>query len=243
MRRGRRRARGKQLAIRFKSWGGKRKGSGPKPTGQFGCDARGRPRPGVSHRTRPAHKPRVPVHVTVRAVPGAPSLHRFAVARAIGRVLKRRARRPLACRVVHFSLQRDHLHLIVEADDRQALGRGLQGLLSGLARAANHAAGERGRGKLWRDRYHARPLRTPTEVRRAMVYVMRNNRKHGSTAFAVDPMSTSAWFNGFAGRTALRNDEPPVASPVTWLLAKGWNVRGGGPIRDDEQPSPVDVRR
>jgi len=147
------------------------------------------PRSGVCHLIRPELDPTVPLHVTVRAVPGAPSLRRFAIAREIEKLLKSRARRDLPSRVVHFSLQRDHLHMIVEADDRIALARGIQGLLSAIARVVNRTAGRQ--GKLWRDRYHARPLPSPTEVRRALRYVLRDT------------------------------DPAPVAPARGWLLRRG----------------------
>src|SRR6266571_1423098 len=111
-----------QLALpEPRTWGGKREDSGRKPTGIFGRDRRGRPLAGVSHRARPTVDARVPLHVTFRAVNGSPSLRSFAVAAEIGKLLKRRARRDLACRVVHFSIQYDHIHLIVEAEERVAL--------------------------------------------------------------------------------------------------------------------------
>jgi len=215
-------------------WGGKREGAGAKPTGRFGRDRRGRPRAGVSHAVRPRHNARIPLHVTVRTIPGAPSLRGFAVAAEIGKILKRRAARTLPTRIVHFSVQRDHLHMLVEATDRQALGRGMQGLLSIVARKVNSTTGNR--GTLWQDRYHARALRTPTEVRRGIIYVLRNSAKHiGSTT--VDPMSSSAWFNGFAEHGPLRTDAAPVAPATTWLLSTGWQ-RAGGPIRASEAPDP-----
>ena len=90
--------------------------------------------------------------------------------------------------------------------------------------------------RLWRDRYHARPLRTPREVRNCLVYVLRNGLKHGSTAFAVDPCSSAPWFDGFAGRSPVRTDPGPTVPASTWLLATGWRARGGGAIRSDETP-------
>src|SRR5262245_19115355 len=135
----------KQTRRRFpvpNKWGGKRRNSGKKATGQFGREATGKPRAGVPHQVREWRGARVPLHVTVRAIPGAPSLRNFAVAAAIGTLLKRRAtRQSLPSRVVHFSIQRDHLHMLVEADDQQALARGMQGLLSGLARVINRTTG------------------------------------------------------------------------------------------------------
>lgn len=39
-------------------------------------------------------------------------------------------------RVIHFSIQADHAHFLVEADGRAALGRGMMAVGSRLARAA-----------------------------------------------------------------------------------------------------------
>ncbi|HKA87516.1 MAG TPA: transposase [Haliangiales bacterium] len=228
----------RQLALpRPPTWGGPRENSGRKPTGQFGYDHRGRPQPGVSHRLRPELNPRHPLHVTLRAVNGSPSMRNLAVAREIGKLLKRRARHELPCRVVHFTIQKDHIHMIVEAEERTALSRGIQGLASGIARVVNRTTGCA--GQLWRDRYHARPLRTPTQVRNCLIYVLRNGVKHGSTAFAVDPCSSAAWFDGFDGQPPARTDWAPVVPPRTWLLATGWRARGGGEIRAGEAPAPV----
>src|SRR5262249_16766860 len=132
--------------------------------------------------------------------------------------------------------QNDHLHLLVEADDERSLARGMQGLLSGLARVVNRTTGNVGR--LWSDRYHSRPLRTPTEVRHCIIYVLRNSRKHSqSETGPIDPLSSGAWFDGFEGGKAARQDDPPVVPPESWLLKVGWQ-RAGGPIRDDERPVP-----
>jgi hypothetical protein len=155
------------------------------------------------------------------------------VAAEIGKVMKRRARREVACRVVHFALLRDHLHLIVEAEDAAALARGMQGLLSGLARVVNRATGCS--GKVWNDRYHARGLETPREVRNCLVYVLRNGRKHGETVDAVDPCSSAAWFDGFAEHGPRRADQAPVHGATVWLLTTGWR-KAGGEIRAREQP-------
>src|SRR5262245_2189813 len=93
-----------------------------------------------------------------------------------------RVRRALGCtarswfRIVHFSVQANHVHLIVEADDKVSLSRGLMGAATRLALAVNQAA--RRRGSVWQDRFHARALRTPREVRNGIVYVLMNWKKH-----------------------------------------------------------------
>jgi hypothetical protein len=127
-------------------------------------------------------------------------------------------------RVIQFSVQTDHVHALVEATDTYALSRGLQGLAIRLARAVNRALGRH--GKVWADRYHARGLATPREVRNALVYVLHNFRKHHTGGTGLDPCSSAAWFDGFRDSSAPSPVGRPVALPRTWLAAVGWRRRG-----------------
>jgi hypothetical protein len=124
--------------------------------------------------------------------------------------------------------------LIVEADSKLVLVRGAQGLAVRCARAFNRAVGRR--GSVWEHRYHSRTLRTPTEVRLGLVYVLLNARKHLRSAPAVDPCSSGPWFAGWAHQPMLSPDPSPVASPKTWLGATGWR-RSGGLIDCREAPA------
>ncbi len=217
---------GRQQEFRFRTWGGKREGAGRKLL---------RERRGVPHRTRPEHRAAHPVHVTLRARAGLPPFRERAifanVRAAIGAV--RRSQFREVFRVVEFSLQNDHVHLVVEARDKVTLTRGLQGLAIRLARAVNRALSVR--GQVWDDRYHARDLRTPREVRNAIVYVLMNARKHRSRIpSGVDAFSSAPWFNGFAFRIAPPSDAPPVTPSQTWLGATGWRRRGR--VRQTDRP-------
>ena len=118
-------------------------------------------------------------------------------------------------------MQRNHLHLLVEAEDKHALRRGLVGLQVRLAKAINRIA--RRAGRVFVDRYHAEVLSTPRQVRNALVYVLNNAKKHarqvGRTLPAgwVDPCSTArSFFVDGRGLQAAR----------TWLLGVGWKKRG-----------------
>ena len=131
--------------------------------------------------------------------------------------------------VVHFTIQNDHLHLVVEAQDKRGLARGVAGLEVRIARAVNKLLKRKGR--FWKERYHRRDLRTPTEVRNVLRYVLLNTQKHhriiGDRGFA-DPESSAATFDGFA-RAPFVFDDPlrwPPAVPRTWLLETGWRRRG-----------------
>jgi hypothetical protein len=131
-------------------------------------------------------------------------------------------------------VQADHVHLIVEAEGAQSLTSGIQGLAIRCALAVNRGVGHR--GKVWSGRYHARALRTPSEVRRGLVYVLLNFRKHLRAAPFIDPCSSGPWFEGWARPTAVPIDARPVAAPRTWLLSVGWR-RAGGPIDGREAPA------
>jgi REP-associated tyrosine transposase len=180
--------------------GGRRAGAGRKRTA---------PRPNVPHRARPVHLLRHPVHVTLRLRAGLPSARSYRLFKPLERALHHSSREHF--RVVNFSVQSTHVHLIVEADDRIALARGLQGLCIRAARAANHALGRR--GALFGDRYHSRDLATPREVHNAIAYVLRNLQHHEPWKRGVDPCSSGT---------------EPLAPPRTWLAREGW--RRWGPI-------------
>ena len=129
-------------------------------------------------------------------------------------------------RVIHFSVQTDHVHLIVEADGDLPLIRGVQGLAVRCAKRLNRELGRR--GAVWDHRYHAHRLGTPREVRAGLEYVLLNFRKHLRASAGIDPRSSGGWFDGW-----VRPSSPPEPSPLargrTWLITVGWR-RAGGPI-------------
>jgi REP element-mobilizing transposase RayT len=154
---------------------------------------------------------------------------------------------PERFRVVHFSVQYDHIHLIVEARDKRALSRGMQGLAVRTARYVNDLL--RRRGKLWADRWHGRALTSPRSVRNALVYVLMNFRKHGRRPLppGVDAFSSAGDFDGWLTSTRPRrlgshaaerppplSSEPAVVPARTWLARVGW--RKHGPIGTTERP-------
>jgi REP element-mobilizing transposase RayT len=209
----------RQLDL-LRTWGGRRAGAGRKPsTG----------RRSVMHRSRPRHERRCPVHVTFRANVGL--LRTAPVFPAVREAIA--AASDDEFRVVQFSVQSDHVHLLVEAEGTSELRGGIQGLAIRIARAANRAMGRSGR--FWADRYHARILRTPREVRHALVYVLANWRKHVPDARGIDPCSSARWFTGWKHGTSTAEGFP-VSSARTWLAKVGW--RRHGLIDADESPRP-----
>jgi REP element-mobilizing transposase RayT len=166
-----------------------------------------------------------------------PSLRKQTIVIALRRALAKTYREWF--RVVQFSVQTDHVHLIVEASDKVALSRGLAGVSIRLARTINRIVHRK--GNVFSDRYHARALGTPREVRHALVYVLLNSRKHLDRSPGVDPASSGFWFRGWK-QPAL--SEPPGFAPGetvpvqparTWLARVGW--RRHGSISVHERPA------
>ncbi len=166
-----------------RTWGGARKGAGRKPRG----------RPSMPHVTRPKIDPRYPVQVTIRATPGLPSLRSPRLFSALRRAIARASVDRF--RVIHFSIQQDHGHFIVEGDEPRRTRGGMHGLAIRLALAVNRLLGRR--GKVVGDRYHARPLTTPRQTRTSMVYVLLNFRKHLRAPACIDPRSSGPHFSGW----------------------------------------------
>jgi len=219
---------GKQLELslpRTATRGGAREGAGRPPIA-------GR-RPPVPHRRRPEHKARFPAHVTLRACAGLPSFRHVRLFDAILPAI--RGASNARFRVLAFSVQTDHLHTIVEAENSRALVAGIRGLAIRVALAVNRRLDRK--GSVWSDRYHARKLRTPRETRAAFLYVLQNWRKHLGRTVGIDGRSSGPWFDGWVAPPARPSKAIPVARPRTWLAATGWRERGGGPIGVEEAPA------
>jgi REP element-mobilizing transposase RayT len=221
---------GKQLCLVFPNgWGGRRQGAGRRSRSNRG---------NVRHQARPKHRAGEPVHVTLRSeFRPLRSAFVFPTVRGAIRDLNRRWRDRF--RVVHFSVQSDHLHLIVEAADRKALLGGVRGLSVSLARRVNQLVFRRGR--VMADRWHGRALSTPRAVRHVLAYLLGNFRKHEQLAVgAIDPFSSAPYFLGFLefakGVPAAANLQrvagvelargSPVLEPRSWLLRTGWQRHG-----------------
>ena len=223
------------LAIELtpRRWGGARRGAGRKAVGR---------RSDSPHRPRPLHKKWQPVHVVLRTRPDVPRLRRRKVFEAV-----RRALRMIASKLAfHLSIQRNHLHLLVEADSGRALSRGMQALDISLARRINRACGRR--GKVFAHRFHATPITTPRQARHALAYVLNNWRRHredrpvrAGHGPALDRFSSAIAFDGWIGgaRFAIPEDYTPLPVSVaqTWLLRVGWRSHPAIDWREVPGPS------
>jgi len=203
------------LDLRQPGRGGYRPGAGRKRS----------PGARVLHRQRERIPGHCPVHVTVKIRKGIPRLRTGRFVRAFRATLAA-SRIRVGFRVVHYSIQNDHVHLLIEAQGKKPLADGMKSVAARIARAINRVFHRR--GSVLHGRFHSRVLRTPREVRNALAYVLLNHRHHAVRAPAqVDPASSGAWFDGWRTRPT----GPPlwprdVAPARTWLMSRGWRKHG-----------------
>ena len=208
-----------QLAFEFKQHGGARPGSGRKRRSK---------QKRVAHTKREELKPRYPVHVVLPLCEGLPTLRRGPTHYVLRETLTKAANRP-GFRLVHYSAMGNHLHLVCEADSTKCLSRGMQGLASRVARKLNEWW-ERN-GTVFADRFHDTILRTPTQVRNALCYVLKNAHHHRLVLPAeLDPFSSAEWFDGWSEPIEPSGKPNPFAIAKTWMLNVGWRLLGLIPI-------------
>ncbi len=206
--------------------GGKRKGAGRPAKGE---------RSSEKHEKRPPLRASEPVHIVLRVTNEVGTLRRRQAYHAIRKALVTTFARD-NFRVVHLSIQRDHVHLLGEASDRMALARGMQAFQISAAKHINATLardGKRRRGTVFPDRYHAEIIKSRRRARNALAYVLNNWRRHREPLvreYAVDPFSTAVHFDGWRDlhdSAFPPSYEPlPVWKPKTWLLSEGWRLYG-----------------
>ena len=227
---GRKRKAATQGVLPFRRIGGARPRAGRKPKGE---------QAGVPHVTRKVLAPRFPVHATIKLVRGLPSLRQRREYAALREAFAAGCDR-FAFRLVHYAVLNEHLHMVVEAADREALTRGMQGLLIRIAKALNRLWSRRGR--VFADRFHDRILKSPREVRTALAYVFGNAHKHAAQGHAlagankpIDTFTSAPWFDGWKDPLTVRGLEAitrPIAHAHTWLLTQGWRRHGLLPFHE-----------
>jgi REP element-mobilizing transposase RayT len=212
--------------------GGRREGSGRKPKNGV--------RAGVPHRRRERQTGDVPLHVTLRLVDGLPGLRKRTFYKLVQRAMAL-AHRDAKVRICHISMQRNHLHLILEAGSQRLLSQAMQRFKICFAKNLNRELGRE--GTVFADRYHTERLETPLQVKNALAYVLGNWRKHGEDRDVAGPQprtdrfSTGPFFDGwdtgpppqlfFPKDLPFPEDGPfPIRFPRSRLLTTGWKKHG-----------------
>jgi REP element-mobilizing transposase RayT len=211
------------LDLEPRTWGGKREGAGRK---------RDRSRSDPSHAKQAIHRERHPLHLVMRAFDDVPRLRSEVMLSTI-REATWSVDQPSTFRLLQMSVQHNHLHLIAEAEDNAARSEAMHRLGLALARGINGSTGRK--GKVFRYRYHATEITSPTQMHHAYAYVLCNWRHHGehlrsdaARKAMFDPYSTASRFDGWSIPTPPTAFDPnlPVYEPQTWIARTGWRLLG-----------------
>ena len=179
------------------------------------------------------------MHITLKWCAGLPGLREVGADRVIRAAFRASNAKKKGLRIVDYSIQRNHIHMICEADDERSLSRAMQGVKVRIARRLNRLW-ERS-GTVFADRYHREDLKTPSQVRNCIRYVLQNRFRHSLSASCAnpqhpDPFSSGQWFTGWQEAHLSVTPEDlagaPVEEPQTWLLSTGWKLKGLLSIKD-----------
>jgi REP element-mobilizing transposase RayT len=244
-----------QLELRWANKAGDLRGRKreAKPRGKHAIGRRKKPRARMPHRTRPAFEARKPIHITIRVEDVIGRLRTRAaymtIREAAITVMKRED-----FRIVHLSIEGTHIHLLVEADHRDALSKGMRAFEGSAAKHLNaafskaggwwerkraarlgHGLPKRRKGRVFSDRYHETFIKNPKQARHALAYVLNNWRRHRedraerTRGWLIDPFATGWAFDGWKERA-----DTPFAwklretyQPIPVRMPKTWLLRTG----------------
>ena len=242
----RRRRRGPQTEMQFEKRdkngqkrGGPRKGAG-RPRKNPALELRPKREGYVLHTKRATVDPRHPQHVTLTVLEDISHLRSRDMYAAVKRAL-RVAGKHDDFRIVHFSVQGNHIHLLVEAENEEALAKGMQSFEISLAKRINAVMTwklrRKRKGQVFADRYHVNAITSVRGTRNALCYILNNWLHHPRSARGpllldgkLDPYSSAIWFAGWKEKTVPEVHIPPdyeppfVREPTTWFLKTGWKL-------------------
>jgi REP element-mobilizing transposase RayT len=183
----------------------------------------------VNHMEREKVDFKKPLHLTQKLKPIQFRLRNHAFLKEFKQACKRV--QSFGLHVIHFSIQNNHIHFILEAKDNKALSNGMRSLGCKIAKLINREMGTK--GPVFDGRYHLHVLKKPTEMRNALRYVLLNQANHSKLIPYSDEFSTAKYFRDFrhllrANIGPLLNDHRPLdlpeflKCPSSWLCKSGW---------------------
>ncbi len=172
------------------------------------------------------------VHATISFRSGLANLRCKKVAKAIWRAITEFRQSGSVTedefRLIVLSIQRDHLHLGVEAESSEKLSNAIQRLKQRIQATLQRLWGIT--GTIYAGRFHMRVAKSALEVRRLFSYILGNGRHHGSWKEAsTDPYSTGFWFEGWHWEMQFAppcEPESIVSKARSWFARIGWRRAG-----------------
>jgi REP element-mobilizing transposase RayT len=133
--------------------------------------------PGIRHTERPLIKKPSSLHLTIKVEKIKADIKNKTVLSILKRAIQNARKQGL--RVIHFSLEYDHVHLLIEAENNTTLGKGMQAFGVTFSKAINRV--RKTTGKVYKHRYHFKAITSPKQLKNVMSYIFKNGVKHGTS--------------------------------------------------------------
>jgi REP element-mobilizing transposase RayT len=149
---------------------------------------------GIRHISRDPIKRITPLHLTIKIESKKAGIKNKNILTALHHSIKKA--RILGLRILHYTLEFDHVHLLVEADNNERLGRGMQSFGISFSKGINKI--KQMKGRVFKTRYHFRKLKTLTEIKNVLKYILRNGIKHKHSSSLLNPYNSLVAINDFS---------------------------------------------
>jgi REP element-mobilizing transposase RayT len=146
---------------------------------------------GIRHTRREEFIAPRPLHLTIKLIRA--DIQNKTILKGLRHAIQRARMQGL--RIVHYSLEHDHVHLYAEASDNKTLAKGMKALGGSLVKKIHRHLGTK--GSFYKTRYHLRILRSAMEVKHVLNYILKNGIKHKRTTSIVDPYNSAIVLHDF----------------------------------------------
>lgn len=144
---------------------------------------------GIRHTVRPRIHKTTMLHLTIKVRENKADIKNKRILKLLHHAIKRARLQRL--KVLHYTLEYNHVHLLVEATNNQILHKGMQAFGITFSKWINRL--KLRKGTVYKHRYHFHALRSTRERKNALNYIFTNGVKHGRTRSRIDP------YNSFVG--------------------------------------------
>ena len=146
---------------------------------------------GIRHIKRAEIRKATPLHLTIKLIRA--DIQNKIILKALRRAIMRARLQGMV--VIHYSLEHDHVHLYAESSDNGTLARGMKALGVTLVKRINGHF--KNKGSCYKTRYHLRILKSASEVKNVLNYILKNGIKHKRTRSVIDPYNSAIVLHDF----------------------------------------------
>lgn len=142
--------------------------------------------PAIRHTKRPKFFQTRSLHLTIKVRENKADIQNKKILLRLNRAIQLARKQGL--KIIHFALEFNHVHLLVEAGNHQILHRGMQALGISLAKGINKM--KQKKGAVYKHRYHFRQITCARELKNVIHYILSNCKKHRSS-FSFNSLSSA----------------------------------------------------